>query len=412
VFSIIIDNNIICNFTVSVQETPANYTLDCANIIVRGKYHVGRETTDNNYLIVPVTVNNVGYYTLSTPTINGLTFKAEGFFYETGLQYVFLAASGTPQDNIASSFTITSTPITAATNSCTVVVVSVLSGKNVLTFGGFSSFYGYGMTRSPYATNHVSLGYDLLTKGTAFGNSANSTFKIEPLVYGVNLLTGGAAVGGFTYIDEEVLKKFLLSTTPVDIAFFGERSELTTTAANLIFEFIQKKGVVLFFNEYTADDLLRLVLNTTTLTTTRPNDGTYLFKNHPGYPDIPANDPIVYGPFENLLGKAWGEDASATLQIRSTSIFDKNQIIAYTSNNFSGEINGFRHLTHNFLWFGDGGFASSCPDLNVTICPFRLTSTFLPATKQPYRGTTVYNSYVIANAFAWAFKQAEFNGIN
>ncbi len=76
------------------------------------------------------------------------------------------------------------------------------------------------------------------------------------------------------------------------------------------------------------------------------------------YPLANANDPILNGPFGDVRGKNWGEDASTTVAITS----NVNGVIPYSyaqpinnTTTYSG-ITGFRHSNLNLVWFGDGGF--------------------------------------------------------
>lgn len=118
-----------CDFAVNftAAPSPAVFTLSgspgaCAPITVNGSYFAGTALNATNTAIVQVNVTTAGTYTLSTNTVNGITFSASGLFTATGLQNVTLTGSGTPA-------TATATTLTpqAGTSSCT-FPVNVTSG--------------------------------------------------------------------------------------------------------------------------------------------------------------------------------------------------------------------------------------------------------------------------------------------
>jgi hypothetical protein len=91
------------NITVTASETPSNYVLasnpdgTCSGYSVPGSFYAGTPLT-NNIMVVTVNVNALGNFTISTNTVNGMTFSASGNFTKLGSQTVHLIGRGTPVD--------------------------------------------------------------------------------------------------------------------------------------------------------------------------------------------------------------------------------------------------------------------------------------------------------------------------
>jgi hypothetical protein len=103
----------ICSFIINVQPAggpPAVFTLDgapngCTNFTVNGTYNAGVLTSAANSVILNVNVTTAGSYTITTNTVNGITFTKTGTFVATGPQTITLNATGTP--TVSGSFTFT-----------------------------------------------------------------------------------------------------------------------------------------------------------------------------------------------------------------------------------------------------------------------------------------------------------------
>lgn len=97
----------------------AVYTLqgsggNCMDINIQGVYMKNTPVTINNKIDVKVNVTSIGTYSISTTTVNGLTFSGTGTFATTGVQTVTINASGTPV-NMGN----TVVTVNAGTSSCT-----------------------------------------------------------------------------------------------------------------------------------------------------------------------------------------------------------------------------------------------------------------------------------------------------
>lgn len=110
-----------CTFSITYTggASPAAYTLSgasgaCTVATVAGTYTAGTVLTSANTVTVQVNVTTIGAYTLSTNTVNGITFSKTGVFATTGIQTVILTGNGTP----AAAGTNTFMP-QVGTSSCT-----------------------------------------------------------------------------------------------------------------------------------------------------------------------------------------------------------------------------------------------------------------------------------------------------
>lgn len=81
--------------------TPAaGFTLsgspDCTDPAIKGTYEAGNKLTIANYIDVIVDVSSLGTYSISTDTIDGISFSASGTFTKTGSQRISMMGNGTP----------------------------------------------------------------------------------------------------------------------------------------------------------------------------------------------------------------------------------------------------------------------------------------------------------------------------
>lgn len=93
-----------CNFYLNVAPLPppAVFTLSgapnaCAPATVNGFYILSKPLDAANTVVIQADVSTAGSYTVSTNTVNGISFTASGVFAGTGLQNIVLRGSGTPQ---------------------------------------------------------------------------------------------------------------------------------------------------------------------------------------------------------------------------------------------------------------------------------------------------------------------------
>ena len=142
-----------CNFSITFLPAPppAVYTFTgapgaCNLISVSGTYVAGTAlTSTSNTVTVEANVTTAGIYTITTNTVNGMTFSATGVFGSTGLQPVILAGSGTPIAAGTNTFTV-------GTGGCTfdVIVTAPTSPCSGLVDGKFVMTGQFTLTGTPF----------------------------------------------------------------------------------------------------------------------------------------------------------------------------------------------------------------------------------------------------------------------
>ncbi|WP_256039764.1 hypothetical protein [Chryseobacterium sp. EO14] len=388
--------------TITVLSPAATYTMSCGKAIVNGVYKVGTPLTASNTITLPVNVTSLGSYTITTNTVDGISFSGSGTFTATGNQNITLQGTGTPTSTSVKTITITSDSQGGVSTTCTVSVVVVIPIKRLLAVGTSENVYGYNFSGTAASGRMIST-------ASNFGTTATSIVKAE----------GFTRINGGNNPSIAQLQGWLSGSSPVDIMVIGYSWAPSDAEADIIADYLVKGGVVLAFSESNAgmQRLFRYVFNDNTITTGGVNAAGALYR-------LPViNDEIINGPFGDARGKTWGEDASATtyasgIPSSEIDIYSTDSDLSQASpGGTAGRVTAFKHKTLNFIWIGDGGFNSNC-GASDTICPFEVNGSNLPVVKTSYgRGgdaldQDVYNSIISANAFAWAIKQAEFNGIN
>lgn len=384
--------------TIEVLSPAGTYTMSCGSAIVNGVYKVGVALTTSNTITLPVNVTALGSYTITTNTVDGISFTGSGTFAATGNQNVTLYGNGTPSSTSTKTLTITSDSQGGVSTTCSVEVIIVVPKKKLLTSGYGANDYGYNFSGTASSNK-------MITAAANYGTLANSVVKYEGWDQIIN--AGDSPSAAF-------LTTNLLGDNPADIFVMGQLSAIDANAAAVVAQYLAKGGVVLSFLESPvgSQNLLRAVFNDRSITTTQAGAG-----NAGSVKILPIiNDEVLAGPFGNIAGKYWGEDASDTTRANGLPAGD---IIIYTNGDYnstagiSGSVTSFRHKTLNFIWVGDGGFnsGSNMAPGSATICPFNIDANSYPIPKTTY-SQPVQNSIFTANAFAWAIKQAEANGIN
>lgn len=391
--------------SIAVLSPAGTYTMSCGTATVNGVYKVGTALTASNTITLPVNVATLGSYTVTTNTVDGISFSGSGTFTSTGNQNITLGGTGTPTSTSVKTITITSDSQGGVSTTCSVNVVVVIPKKTVLHIG-LETAYGYSAYTGPSRS--------LMDSPTNFGTTASSIVKYE-----------GFAHTSLGNSPSSTALQTALNNKP-DIVVIGYNYTPNATDAGYIASYLNKKGVVIAMTDDTgtAQNLFRGIFSDPTISASYGGGAgsVYALTN--------TDDPILNGPFGDVRGKNWGEDASTTVNMLglTSGFVPYSYAQPINSTTTRTGISGLRNTSLNFIWFGDGGFlsnenANGNQYSSNTIEPFVAPSTggYFPVQKSAYGyagngyttgGMQVQNSILFANMIAWAIKQAEFNGIN
>ncbi|AYN00571.1 hypothetical protein [Chryseobacterium sp. 3008163] len=386
--------------TINVLSPAGTYTMSCGSAIVNGVYKVGTALAASNTITLPVNVSSLGSYTVTTNTVDGISFSGSGTFTATGNQNITLSGTGTPSSTSIKTMTITSNSQGGVSTTCSVNVIVVIPAKTIVHLGGTGD-HGYSAEEDASK--------NLMDAPANFGTLANSVVKFEGFTH-LTPADGAPAIAA-------------INAKP-DIVITGYPYTPNAAEITALVDYLNKGGVVIAQLEGAASiqSLMRSLFANPQINVNGRNGGGAV------YPMINISDEILNGPFGDVRGKNWGEDASATASIDGIS---EAFITSYTGSSainstsvFAGTTM-FRHKNLNLFYVGDAGFLSNF-NANGTIAsntayPFATNTSNFPVAKTAY-GTTgngnaagsmaVQNSIIFANVVAWAIKQAEFNGIN
>ncbi|WP_264553964.1 hypothetical protein [Flavobacterium sp. N2038] len=367
-----------CSLSVTIAAQPVTYTTNCAGITTSGSYSPGIAMTATNTMTVPVNVTYVGAYTITTNTVNGISFSGTGTFATTGAQNVVMTATGTPTDGGTFSYAISANS-TNGSITCSKSVLCAFRAMKILGLG--EGIYQPASTTTTYTARSV------LASSANFGPTG--TVQIEQALTFVN---GAYSVG--------TALKNLINTNNIDIIYVGYNWYYYTDAPTIqvLNDFVKvKKGVLIFANErLQAKDVIDGICGSN-ITISTTNSG-YI------YNVTTTPDPILSGPFGDLTGKLLGGDGT-------NSVFISNGVPANTTSLATQGTNifGIKHNTLGFVFLGDGGFnAGYSGNTSTGSYPAAVSATGLPLTKA-YSGGTIYNSILYANTMAWAIKYAQQN---
>jgi hypothetical protein len=181
--------------------TTATFTLgstggDCTGAVLAGTYNAGTALTSANTATINVNVTVVGSYSISTNTVNGISFSDTGSFVSTGSQTVILAGKGTPTAATTNNFTVT-----AGSNSCEFsvpVTATIPPAGDYITcdINGVATTFNIDASASNYATESNTPPYH--ASGLAAGG--NSLYATNPqLAFGVSNTNNTGLIAAGTY---------------------------------------------------------------------------------------------------------------------------------------------------------------------------------------------------------------------
>lgn len=289
----------------------------------------------------------------------------------------------------------------------------------------------YAYAAQPYQANNNINSINISASGASY-------FMIEASQNYGTQATSIVRSGGFTH--ERVGDNFglapKLNVTLVDkpdIVIISVYYRMNAADITALLSYMDDGGVVVLLTDgvdatdrSAQEPFFRQLFNTPTITL--QNNGfsrgsLYMFNN--------INDEILNGPFGDIRGKYWGEDASQTTSLANVPTSEITYYSDAKAANRSGVANGvtmFKHNSRHFFWMGDGGFLSNASSggvyvpLDYGICPFATNATTrFPIPKNYGEGgtaqgfsngaTPVYNSTLFANVMSWAIVNAEFFGV-
>ncbi|MDQ1855991.1 hypothetical protein [Chryseobacterium sp. WLY505] len=395
-----IDVNCTPPVQVNVMSAAATYTMSCGSATVNGVYKVGNALTASNTITLPVNVSVMGSYTITTNTVDGISFTGMGSFTSIGQQNVTLYGTGTPTSTTVKAMTITSDSQGTVETTCSVNVIVVVPTKTFLQIGSSSFSLGY--------VGETSASRAFLSAPVNFGAAENSKIKVE----GYNFSTAYSASAAITG----------LNNNP-DIVLIGYHLDITDDLATALANYAKKGGVIMMISENTSVERFFRKLygmsNIDASGSTTANTGSAYYYTIQG-----IDDEITNGVFGDVRGLYWGADVgSTTIRISNLPV---NDAIIYSTSNASGgnAATFFRTASYNVIFVGDGGWLSNLstgadvPNTGPTAHAGSSTTAYVFAINPDFTvrprtgyddGVTIYNSTVFANMMAWAVKKAEEN---
>jgi len=402
-----------CNTTfIKVEDSSIKplYSMICSTVKVNGIYKINTALDNTNTISLQLDVNPAATgatYIIETNTVDGIKFSGSGILMG-GTQTITLYGSGKPNSFTPKTMTISNNS-QSDVSVCYATVTVAYRQMKVLSIGESPNAFGYSF-------NGTAQSNKLISTPENYGTTPNSIVKVE----GITLTRAGQS-----FVPDITALQTALNEKP-DIVITGYSWNPTQAQCDALVNYAAQGGVLLIYMEAPNTNLLlRGIFGQASVSSTAVNAAGAVYK----YPYV--NDEVLNGPFGDIRGQQWGEDASSTQAISNipgsqVTIYSyANDISGASSTGADAMVTAFRHNTLNIIFVCDGGFNSSSAPTNVQ-CPFLVgnatvngtlyTNYPLPQTNYG-RGTTanrysVYNALFTANAFAWAIKQAQFNGIN
>lgn len=388
-----------CTVPVTVNPDISAYALNCSSTTVNGIYVKGTPLTASNTITMNVNVTTLGSYSISTPTVSGISFSASGVFTSTGTQQITLLGTGTPTVNSDISVDITANTI-SGNATCSAIVPITLPRMTYAIIGNSDYSWASGQRRNA------------LSQSSNFGPGG-----LVDMVGFDNLWTASSAGAAVTAYNNN-------SQKPDIILYFAYGASPTTALSTLLNDYVNAGGVLIYGTEDNNTTQTNLLLGGIF---GMPNaaqsqiGGSETADN--AYPiNSLQSDPIANGPFGNTAGQTWGEDNASTGSVLVTSL-PPNSVQLVTAYQPTGKptVNpGYSMVWYNnsknFVYFGDS-VATANTDTGIGSYPsLYLGATLTPTSKfyGPSNASArfVYNSTLELNAVGWAIEKAAVSGIN
>jgi len=170
-FSCIKEKSIENPISASSSGTLKSTSGDCLASVSNGIFKTGIAlAAASNYIDIQVSVTKTGHYLITTDTLNGFSFKAEGAFTTVGLNTIRLIGSGKPQNAQTNTFHFTynsdicSIDIPVIDSHAPPAVFTVSGAPGACTSPVLSGTYQAGVPLN--AGNTIALKLDVTTAGS------------------------------------------------------------------------------------------------------------------------------------------------------------------------------------------------------------------------------------------------------
>ena len=169
VFTVRYDGTI-CDFSITVTGVPGGggtgvATFNCATSSASGAYIAGTALAGGNIITISLNVTTVGTWSITTATVNGMTFSGSGTFTTLGAQTITLNGTGTPAAAGTSNIVVT-----LGTATCTIPITVVPGGgaTGVATFNCATSAANgtYVAGTALAGSNTITISANVTTLGT------------------------------------------------------------------------------------------------------------------------------------------------------------------------------------------------------------------------------------------------------
>lgn len=416
---------------------PADFKVDCANIIPHGTYMLN-ESVDLDpqyYMSIKLIVSKPGKYTaiLTTEDLVGVGFTSSGVFNTAGEYTIRVKAQGTPllvgrfEFNLKLNGNIVTqngTPSEICKPSIEFFDPTVIKPPNpvitktmrLLTLarrvfnkdGSSAVTFGYPETFG----NMITFQRQLALSANNFGSNDDSFVKFPGWA---DVRTFEDATNGNTSKIIDLING-TVDEPPVDIIIIHHRFNDSAIVPALK-NFLDKGGVVLMYSGREAFSFINQIMSHVFTTPPTFNTATintsgltkHLTTNN-GYAFSNIIDPILIGPSMDIRNTYWfpqenGKSSGSTYYFSDflTNLDEtKVNVLSREGNN----IFAFRHKNYNLFWMGSDLFISnSLRNFDMDL----VSRAPLPAVAD---NISRYGSFFYLNTIAWALDAAQSTGIN
>jgi len=386
-----------------IDPGSGNYIID-----VKGNIPV-------NSVSLSVVSTTAGDYTLTTDTINGVSFSGSGqLIASTSPQTIKLVPSGDPVGVVGTkTYTVTS-----GSNTVTFNINYVYRDMNIMVLGD-------GNYQLPNFKNYLVTS----TSGNTTSN-ADKNFGVNGIVptAGVKMTVGSSGAGSLANA---------INTKKYDIILTGYNNGLNAADVTAAVSYVNNNGVLFIAMENnngttgnpsgggsSIEAILAQIFGVTVYGSSTPGALWYSGNTNIGLYRVGSDksDPILGGPFYDITGTLLANDNNSLGTVMSGTLPASGTVVALATNPSTGSPNPnpqyfvARHRDKGFVWTGDGGFwrdngSSTSSGSTAPIC----TNPTLPRPWDYINNSglsspqQVYNGQFLLNFFGYAIKYSGTN---